>query len=272
MKRNFSTALILLSAILGAVSLMGLRYYQLFFCTDENGLLLHGSPVAWGFVALIVVVIAALLLLIVPLRGSDASDHCAGFGIVGHLLSAAAAVLLLVGCACRSLECSQGNSANLLLYSAGVLSGAMLIVNEALLLWGKRSNFLLVLLPCIFLVAKLIFDYKNWSTIPTVIDFCFMLFASVTAMLACFNRSGFLLGIGRLRTTVFFCMLSFVFSAMTVADFLYQTLPVGEFLIFIALGLWCLFNGLLLLPGSQKTEHLRTTQNSYEEENNDTLL
>lgn len=252
MKKRTLSVWIFLATLFGAAALTGLRYYQLSRCMDGAGLLIRGSRVAWGYVGIGILLIAALVCLIVRLDkrpGTEDALHC---GIGWHLLSAVTAAALMAGFGLYSLRTELTDTVHLVLYTAGVFAGALLIISDALRIWGKRSHFLLLLIPTLFFAARLIFDFKAWSTDPAVIDFCFRLLASVTGMLACFHLAAFPIGIGKKRTTVFFCMLAFVFSAVTVSDYLYRECAVRELTVYAALGLWCLINGMMLLFG--KTE------------------
>lgn len=250
MKQTTRAALALVTALLGAIALTGLRYYQLFHCMDENGLLIRGSRVAWGFVGLVVIVVAALVILLVGLKRTAGTEKAFSCGIFPRLCSAAAAGLFLVACAVCSIRTPLDDLPHVIIFSVGVLCGALLIISDALRMMGRRSNFLLLLIPSVFFAAKLVIDFKNWSVDPNVIDFCFKLLASITVMLACFNLSGFPLDVGKKRATVFFCLLAFVFCSMTAADWLlHKNCPTREMLLYISLGLWCLINGLILLFG-----------------------
>lgn len=248
MKRNYMPILALLSAILGAIALAGMRYYQLAFCMDESGLLARGSIIIWLFAAVVAVLILALVLTIVRLdksAGVEQDCHC---NIFWHLCSAAAAAGLMAGCGYYALKIPVSDTLKLVLFSVGVICGALLIISDALRIMDKASNFMLLLLPCLFLAGKLVFDFKQWSYDPIVIDFCFKLLASITAMIACFNLAGFPIGVGRKRATIFFCLLAFAFSAMLIPDYLIgRDCSIGELVIYLSLGLWSLVNGLMLL-------------------------
>lgn len=262
MKRSKLSVWVFLTTILGAAALTALRYYQLARCMDAGGLLIRGSRVTWGYVGVSVLLIAALVLLIVKMDktpGKEVHFHC---GIGWNLLSAFAAAALMAGCGLCSLRTPMEDTVHLAVFTAGVLAGALLIISDALRIWGKSSNFLLLLIPTLFLGVRLIFDFKQWSTDPVVIDFCFRLLASVTTMLACFQLAGFPIGAAKKRTTVFFCMLSFVFSAITVSDWLLRKCATRELVVYAALGVWCLINGMILLFGQK--EELPETDSTEE--------
>ncbi len=248
MKRNYMPVLALLSAIFGAIALAGLRYYQLMFCMDENGLLARDSSIAWIFLAVIAVLILVLVLTIVRLDRSAGVEQDCHRNIFWHLCSAAAAAGLMAGCGYYALKISVSDTLKLVLFSVGVICGALLIISDALRIMGKSSNFMLLLLPCLFLAGRLIFDFKQWSYDPIVIDFCFKLLASITAMIACFNLAGFPIGIGKKRATIFFCLLAFAFAAMLIPDYLLGcNCSISDLVIYLSMGLWCLINGLMLL-------------------------
>lgn len=248
MKRTTAAVLALLTALLGAIAFAGLRYYQLWRCTDEAGLLIPGSPVVWGFVALGVVVILALVLLLVRLEKQPGTDLCFRGPMVWNFLSAAAVAALMAACALYSLRTPLSDTLRIVLYTAGVASAALLIINDALHMWGKKSHLLLTLIPTLFLAGKLIIDFKQWSCDPNVIDFCFKLLASICGMIACFNISGFPISLGKRRSTMFFCLLAFIFCSMTVADYLLGVnCSTRELIFYAALGAWCLIQALQLL-------------------------
>lgn len=255
MKRTTAAVLALLTALLGAIAFAGLRYYQLWRCTDEAGLLIPGSPVVWCFAALGVIVILALVLLLVRLEKQPGTDLCFRGSMIWNLLSAAAGAALMCACALYSLKTPLNDTLRIILYTVGVAASALLVISDGLHMWGKKSHLLLYLIPTLFLAGKLIIDFKQWSCDPNVIDFCFKLLASVTGLLACFNLSGFPIGLGKRRATMFFCLLAFIFCSMTVSDYLLGvSCSTRELIFFAALGVWCLMQALqLLFPAGDAT-------------------
>lgn len=264
MKRSTVSVFVLLTTLFGALALTALRYYQLSHCMDGNGLLIPGSRVAWGFVALGVFLIAALVVLIVRLDKSVGTDVNLHGSLIWNLLSAAAAAAFMAACAYYSTKAPLSDRLHLILYTVGVAIGALLVISDAVRLCGKRSSMILLLLPALFLAVRLIFDFKEWSCDPNVIDFSFKLLASVTAMLACFNLSGFPIRMGKKRTTIFMCMLAFAFSVMSVADYLLGWCHFREMALYAAIGLWCFINGLMLLfpTGEAKRALLQEEQSA----------
>lgn len=72
--------------------------------------------------------------------------------------------------------------------------------------------------PCLYLVVKLILEFKQWSVDPAVLDYCFDLFFAISAMCAVFHLGSFCFDKGQRRVSVFWCLSCVVFAAVGLAD------------------------------------------------------
>ena len=72
-------------------------------------------------------------------------------------------------------------------------------------------------LPCIFIVVKLINDFKHWSVDPAITDYCFALFAAIATMCALYHIGEFCFNRGRRRITAFWCLVGLVFCTISMA-------------------------------------------------------
>ena len=250
MKRSVFPRLVLLLAALGMPVGAGLRVYQLTRCMNEVGLIIPGSRILYGmlgFSLIGVVVIAVLCFRLNKVRGGE---DCFEGRPVFLFLDLAAATAMFFGCLQRYFD---GGSA--LLFLGGMVAAACLAT--ASLLYGKRSQttFWLLLLPCVFFAAQIISDFKGWSSDPLVIDFCFRLLTQVCALLAIFHISGFALGYGRKRMTVFWSVGASVFAAMSAPDFFVnRSLPLGQLLLLCGAALWCASHAIRILGEKSQSQ------------------
>lgn len=121
----------------------------------------------------------------------------------------------------------------------GVLSGICLLVVSYLRHQRKPVAPPLELIPEVYLVVKLVLNFKGWSTDPIILDYCVLLFALIFVLLGFYYSTGFLFSQGKPRLTLFCCLGACLFSAMAALDGVMDRSPaaVTEYLGFI---LWLL--------------------------------
>lgn len=243
---------VLIGVLTGVSCIAGafLRQYQLARCMDEAGLLARGSSMGYVLAAFVAVVLGLLAILCSRLNRLPGTERCFS-PAAGYLVPTA------VGAGAMLLGCALGLFSEELpgLYLAGAVAAILLLVAAFLRYFGKNVNFLLLLLPSLFLVVKLFLDFKGWSYDPAVIDFCFLLLASICTLLSVVNLTAFCFGVGKRRATVFWCMAAGIFTAMTLPDFLHAgSARMGELLVYGGLGVWCVSSGLQLLRGCVQNE------------------
>lgn len=222
----------------GAAAGFVLRCWQLgrFFSQGVR----HTPASVWALGVLSAVVVAALALLSSTLK--KRSDYRSAFSSEAPVLavSAAAAALVLAGSLMALL--AQPYGIQLILGFFGIAAALCFAATAILRYRGTVPSAGLHMVPCIYLVVKLILDFKHWSVDPAVLDYCFALFAAIAAMCAVFHLGGFCYGKGRRRLSIFWCLTAVFFSAVSLADG-----GAAHSLLTGGLGLWAGINGWQLL-------------------------
>lgn len=231
---------ILLPFLVGAVAGAAVRRWQLGSAFDSDGLVISGQPSTWvlGILCAVLTVLALILARRLPKRSGYEESFSSETPEM--IVSLAAAALLLAGCALELVAAPDG--INLLVQFLGIASALCIGVVARQRYMGVVPKAAFHMLPCLYLVVRLIVDFKRWSVDPAVLDYCYALFASIAAMCAVFHLGGFCFSQGRRRTTVFWCLLCIVFSAVTLVDG-----GASHMLLAGGLGLWTGVNGWELL-------------------------
>lgn len=248
MKHKHSYFIIL---ALWSLSAFLLRFWNLHAAVDELGLFLSGHPSTY-----FLVIDSGIFLLInlglsrkSPGRGLDHSVLTyspveAGLSFTGSLLMLAA--VLVDGF-------SSGDLWGLLLLVLGVLAAISMGILSSLQKRGNRIP-LWELLPVLYLLLKLIFNFKSWSTDPLILDYCFKLLALAFSLLGVYGTAGFCFDQGCPRKTLFYCGSGIFFSVIAMVDGIIEgSLP--ALLFHLSLILWLLPSVSCLLrahPAPQK--------------------
>ena len=266
MNRSRSARLPVLLAGFGGVAGFLLRLFALLNGTDSSRLLVTGSPWLVLLILFAAAITAALLVLI--LRGPHVKKgnyRSFARGTGDLLCGLLGALLVFAGSIAELLRDASGTG---LYLGVGGLLCALLLALAALQRRLRRPvSFWEVFPVTVWAAVRLILHFKSWSFDPRVIDFCCRLFADVTALLALQFLSGFCLKVGRTRAAVLWCLLAYVFSVASVPDFLLgwgSTL--GECLIGLGLGLYCLTCAVQLLNGRTRVPRPAPAEESPAEE------
>lgn len=254
MNASRSARTLLLVAGCGGIAGFLLRLLALKEGTDSARLLRTGS--LWLLWLVLFAAAAAAVILVLLLRlprvkkGTDASFAQRAGDPIALLL---AVVLLVSGSILELLRDSSG--ANLYLHLGGVLAGLLMAVAALRRRLGRPVSFWLVFPVSVWAAVRLILHFKDWSFDPRVIDFCYRLFADVSALLALHFLSGFTLKVGRGRAAVLWSLLAYVFAVASVPDFLLGWgTTLGEFLICLGVGVFCLLQASQLLNKRPEAE------------------
>ena len=217
MKRN-TLSLILLP--LAALAGCGIRYWNLTAGIDAQGLPIshHSSAFAlagWGILC---------FLLFTVLSATSQGRSGKGSVLYTHgalsILSYFGAVMVLLAAVfdfAAALVSGPGISAPIMCL-LGLFSGICLFVTAWMRSHGKATYPPLELVPDIYLVVKLILNFKGWSTDPIILDYCIMLFALIFVVLGFYYSTGFLFDLGKPRLTLLFTLCACLFSAVAIVD------------------------------------------------------
>lgn len=266
MKHHSSAAyfITLLFALLAA----GLRLWNLFVAVDEQGLpIMHLSTV------LLIAAAALFLLLALALsfRSPGRSGNCQVFlyGSGGFLCSLIAAILILLGSCAEfgeALLAGPGISAPIMCL-LGLLGGICCCLTA----WFRRRPSprypAVELAPILYLLIKLILNFKGWSTDPIIMDYCVILFALIFTLLAFYYGAGFVFNLGKPRRTLFCAMGAVFFCAAAIMDGIMDLSPstvitYGGFLLWQLPVIWDLLEPSVADPAQEgkKSKRLRSRE------------
>lgn len=235
MKRNILSLILLpLTALVGC----GIRYWNLTAGVDTQGLPISHHPSAfvlagWG-------ILCFLLFSVLAATSQGRSGTHTVLFTHGALsvLSYFGAVLVLFAAVfdfAAALLSGPGMSAPIMCL-LGLFSGICLFVTAWMRSHGKTTYPPLELVPDLYLVVKLILNFKGWSTDPIILDYCIMLFALIFVVLGFYYSTGFLFDLGKPRLTLLFTLCACLFSAVAMVDGIFDgsAATIVEYLGFIA--------------------------------------
>ena len=113
----------------------------------------------------------------------------------------------------------------------GILSAGALGLAGWCRLKGSRPNFLLHYVVAVYLMLRLICQYRHWSADPQVLDYCFSILATVCLMLAAYHRAAFDMGSGDRRNYAFFCLTCGFFCCLSLVGW-------EDILYYLGIGTW----------------------------------
>lgn len=221
MRKCFGRVPVLCGTAIFSVLGFWLRKHQLTAAFDPAGL--PTGQGVWSLVILCVLALAAFLAI--SLTKQQRSGFAENFSPdnIAVILSMVAAGLLIAGNVLvlqTPTPMAPPISRTLLRVTAalGIASGACFVGAASGQHKEKKPPHGLYLLPVVYYILQMIFNFKNWSTDPIILDYCFKLFALIAVMLAAFQLSSFTFGLGKRRLALFLCLTGVFFSAVALAD------------------------------------------------------
>lgn len=231
-KRNQVMTYVIFISVLGFL----LRILQLKYAFDSEGLMLRGSGSIGVLAAVSVIVVIGSILFCRQLEQRPCYTDAFSDGILEMLLTLASGVTLLCGSLLGAVK------GDVVVGALGVLASACFVIIGVGRFRGRMAPLAIHLFPCLYLICKLIIDFKRWSIDPALLDYCFSLLAMICVMCATYHIDGFCFNKGKRPLTVFWCLCGVFFCTVTLADpGLQQQLVNG------ALGLWLFVNAWQLL-------------------------
>lgn len=246
--KHFFPMGLLLSAPLAAAA----RFLFLTLGLDTQGLPITNHPTALLLVAVSILFPLLYLVLVVksPCREKAFSVWARPRPALPAIVGGA---LVLLGAAGELLYSGAATTGNRLLCTLGVVSGLCMILCHLFRVTGNRKNPPTELVPVVYLVIKLIVNFKNWSVDPVILDYFPMLMALIFALLSLYGAAGFLFDEGRPGRTLFFSAVCVFFSAMAAVDGVLGGNP-GIIMTYLGLLLWNLPVIFRLLDSGNKEE------------------
>lgn len=190
-----------LAPVLGLLG-MAAMWAQFAFGTDERGLLIPFHPTT-TIVWLLTIVMAASLLLI--LRNME---DTAGYL---RLFPDSRAAALGTLCAAIGILATAVESLTAMNEPVRIISGLLKIIAGIALIYlawcrwkNVRGSFLAWAAVTAYMLLRVMFEYRAWSTQPELMQFFFPLLASVLMVLAMYHRTAFCVKLGSRSQFLFF--------------------------------------------------------------------
>ena len=165
------------------------------FCVDDKGLLKPWNLPGILLLLISLAVVVGVVLLTRPLGGSNRYGDNFGPSRIGGY-SAFAAALGILSMLPQGMSGPRDFLSNLWM-AMSLLSVPALILTGLSRLKGKRPNFLLHGILCVFFGIHMSNQYRTWSSDPQLVDYAYQLAASVCLALNTYFLAAFAVGIGR---------------------------------------------------------------------------
>ena len=243
--------IVVLCSILAMTALGCLmRYYQLQTGVDETGL-----PIRGDVTAKLLLIFSGLVVLLSALSCRSLSAHSIERGLFGPnavslSLGLLSGLVLVVGAVWSILELlgERGTAEQMQFLAAVALEflqflAGLSILSIAWLRWKRGGSMLgLHALACLWQVLMLLLNFRRWSMDPTILDYCFRLFALIAGMCGLYHIGAFCLESGRRRMSAFWCLTGVFFSLVSSVgeQRSWQMMELGVFLWLLA-NAWQLF-------------------------------
>lgn len=212
-----------------------LRYWQQTAAFDEAGLVISGSPSVWALSIFALIVTVLIAVLARSAKPRSVYTETFSSGAPETAVTVLGGALLLAGCAAAMVQ-GQRTMPVTVLGIAGAVAMAVIGLQRYR---GVVPPAVVHLIPCAYLIVALIVDFRRWSVDPTVLDYCFDLFAAIGAVCAMVNLMGFCFDKGRRRETLFWCLAGCFFSLVAMGDLgLVRCLTTGGLALFLGVNAW----------------------------------
>lgn len=226
---RISRLLIPLITLFGAAVGFFARRLQLSSELLVDGSLAPGSYLHVVLAVLALAVTASLAALLLPLRRKgEYADY-----FTPHPLPNGLQLLAALGLLVGNLALLSGGGEAVSVYTqtnrlSELLSGALallgpvaavcLAVHAVVRMLHRKPHATLYMIVSLYLAVRLVVKFQSWNVDPSIYDYCFCLLAAVCTMLSSFHLAGFYLGSAKRRLTLFWCLCSVFFCAVSLAD------------------------------------------------------
>lgn len=204
--------LLIVATVTGAI----LRYWNLSSAVDLLGLFTPNHPSTLVLTAGSCLFVLLFLILSYLSPGRGGSHNVLTYDTGSTILGLTAGILMLLGVILNAVFTGL-DVWNGILLILGVLSSVSLMILSKLRKSGNKTP-VWELFPIVFLLVKLFIQFKDWSTDPVILDYCFQLLALIFSLLAVYGSAGFCFDRGAPRKTLFYSACGIFFSAMATAD------------------------------------------------------
>lgn len=238
LRPRFLPIIVMLCSILGIL----LRLWTIGPGPDADGLY-PPQTLAWVLLWVFTAITAVVILLSsMGLKKTGPYEHSypkSILGAIGSILAAAAILIYAIKALGSALVVMDTITAVL-----GILSGIAMLVTAYFRFQGKKPPFLLHCLVCIYFALRAFNHCRGWSNEPQIGVFIFSFLASVSIMLALYQRACFDVDLGKRSHSLFWSMLSVYLCLVAMPG-------ESQLLFYGAMALWMITNVCSLSPVPQ---------------------
>lgn len=191
--------------VLGAAC-VGFLLRTLLYATgfDGRGLLERNHPAAVALWCLSAAVIAAALIFSRKIAGPEAYEDAYPVSFSASMGCFALMIALAVTAVREFSEFSA--RIHLFIWVLGWISAAGMGFVAVCRLLGKKPFFLPHAALCVYFALRMVSQYRAWSSVPQLQDYCFYLIAYVALMLTAYQQASFDTDMGKHRTLWFYSL------------------------------------------------------------------
>ncbi len=217
-----------LTLLAGGIGLV-LHFLLLTTGVDDRGFFISYHP---ADIALWVLTAAFIVMLLLLTKGlTDRSKYRVNFppstlGSLGTLCAVSG-----IGVTSLMELISAADRVDTISAILGLISAALLLFISHCRHKGLQPTPMSHAIISLYLMVRLISQYRHWSSDPAVLDYCFQLLASVCLMLSVYHRATFDANFGKRRSYAFFNLLSVYFCIICMTG-------LKDILFFLPVGLW----------------------------------
>lgn len=137
-----------------------------------------------------------------------------------------------------------------------VITGALGLISAAVLIFvgncrrrGKHPSSVFHAAICVYMLVRLICQYRHWSSDPQLQDYCFQILAIVCLMMAAYHRATFCANFGKRRPYAFFNLAAVYFCCLALPGW-------ENTAFFLGCGIWMFTDicSLIPMPGRRNTD------------------
>ena len=240
MRRNTMRYLAVGSLLLLSVAGCLVRSYELNTIFDDKGLPISGEPITWMLALLSAVVVIACALLSWALPRGHGEQMSFSSELPPCILALLGGACILLSGALLLFEQLRGGGFGYrtALGFLQLMAGLSMMAAAVRRRQGARPMPALHAVICLWLVLTLLLNFKSWSMDPTILDYCFRLFALICGMCATYHIGALGYVKGGRRVTAFWCLAGCYFCLVSM-----RGEPLTWGLMSIGVFLWLLVNG-----------------------------
>lgn len=239
MKNKRFTALLpcLILGMGGICAAMRALMYALY--TDSNGLLRAPNILSVMIALFAIVTVVTVIAAVRPLGGTNGYAENFSRSVFGGCSAILAAVGILF--CIFTQKTAYRDFLTRLTDLLGIFSALSLVIVGVCRIGGKKPNFMLYGMVCLYFALRLVDCYRDWSSCPQFHSYLWQLFAGIGLMCVGYYHAAFSVGLGN-RKRMIACGLITAFMCLPIM----VEEDCGFF--YCACGLWALFDTCRLFP------------------------